>query len=90
MYTINYMPPQENLMTHSVSVRLDDKTLNLLDKMTHIEDRSRSWLMAQAIKDYVANQMWQIEAIAQAVNKMDEGESKFVDHKQVEAWIDSW
>ncbi len=77
-------------MTHSVSLRLDDETLNLLDKMAHIEDRSRSWLMAQAIKDYVANQIWQIEAIAQAVNKMDKGESKFVDHKQVETWVDSW
>ncbi len=77
-------------MTQSVSVRLDDETLNLLDEMAHIEDRSRAWLMAHAIKQYVASQKWQVEAIQQAVRKREKGEAEFVGHDQVEAWFDSW
>ena len=77
-------------MTQSISVRLDDETLRQLDKMARIEDRSRAWLMAQAIKKYVSKQMWQIEAIQKAVKKIENGEAKFIDHKQVEAWVESW
>ena len=77
-------------MSQTVSIRLDEEVLRQLDMMAKIADRSRSWLMSQAVQQYVEHEAWQIEAIQKAVDKLEQGSAKFVTHDQVEQWLASW
>lgn len=42
----------------TTSVRLDDETLIRVGQMAEAMDRPRVWLMAEAIKQYVAREEW--------------------------------
>ena len=54
-------------------------------------DRPRAWLMTHAIPArYVEEQSWQVVAIQKAMKRLQNGEAKFADHKQVEGWLKSW
>lgn len=77
-------------MSQSVSVRLDEQILEQLDLMARASDRSRAWLMAQAIRRYVEQEAWEIEAIEKALKKLKAGRATFADHEAVEGWVMSW
>jgi predicted transcriptional regulator len=77
-------------MSQTVSIRLDDKVLSQLDIMSKIADRSRAWLMAQAVKQYVDREAWQVEAIQRSVVKLKNGTAKFTTHDAVTQWLESW
>ena len=55
-------------------------------KSTH---RSQSFLAAEAIRQFVAANVWQIEAIEEAIQQADRG-GPFISHAEVVSWIDSW
>lgn len=76
-------------MSQTVSVRLDDDTLQQLDMMAKAAGRSRAWLMAQAVKQYVAHEAWQVEAIQKSLKKMENGAARFADHDKVAQWLAS-
>ena len=77
-------------MSQTVSVRLDDETLKKLDMMAKSADRSRAWLMAQAVKQYVEHEAWQLDAIHKSLAKLESGKAKFVEHDVVAQWLSSW
>jgi len=56
------------------TVRLDEATLNALDRLAEKTDRSRNWLVTRAVEDFVALNAWQvgkIEAGLAAANRAD-------------------
>ena len=77
-------------MSQTVSVRLDENILNQLNMMAKAADRSRAWLMSQAISQYVVHEAWQIEAIKQSLTKLESGDSKFTSHDDVAQWLSGW
>ncbi|MEP7371221.1 MAG: CopG family ribbon-helix-helix protein [Nitrosospira sp.] len=77
-------------MTQSVSIRLDDDVLSKLDMLTKATERSRAWLMAHAVEQYVQHEAWQIEAIQNTLDKIRQGNSKFGGEEQTEKWLQSW
>ncbi len=77
-------------MTRSVSIRLDDEVLRKLDMLTKATERSRAWLMAHAVEQYVQHEAWQIEAIQNTLEKIRQGNSKFASEEQTEYWLQSW
>ncbi len=77
-------------MSQTVSVRLDDDTLKQLDMMAKAADRSRAWLMSQAVKQYVAHEAWQIEAIKKTLEKLESGKAQCAGHDDVAQWLSSW
>ncbi|MEO7560493.1 MAG: ribbon-helix-helix protein, CopG family [Nitrosospira sp.] len=77
-------------MTQSVSIRLDDDVLSKLDMLTKATERSRAWLMAHAVEQYVQHEAWQIEAIQNTLDKIRQGNSKFAGEEQTEQWLQSW
>jgi predicted transcriptional regulator len=77
-------------MTQTVSIRLDDEVIAKLDVLTRSSERSRAWLMAQAVTQYVEHEAWQIEAIARSLATLRTGEAKFADGEEVERWLASW
>jgi predicted transcriptional regulator len=77
-------------MSQTVSVRLDDETLKKLDLMAKAADRSRAWLMSQAVKQYVDHEAWQLDAIKKSLEKLESGKARFADHANVAHWLSSW
>jgi predicted transcriptional regulator len=70
-------------MTAAFTIRLDDETLAKLDALAADTDRSRNWLAAKAIEDYVELNAWQIERIKDGIAQADRGE--FATAEEVEA-----
>jgi predicted transcriptional regulator len=57
----------------NITVRLDQDTVVFLDKLAEIEDRDRSYMIKQAIANFVQLRRWQIEEIEKAVKEADAG-----------------
>ena len=77
-------------MSKTVSIRLSDEILKKLDVMAKCADRSRAWLMAQAVTQYVEHEAWQLDAIEKSLKKLELGEGKFIENEKVVAWLRSW
>lgn len=65
----------------ATSVRLDDETLTRVGQMAEAMDRPRAWLMAEAIKQYVAREEWFIREVEKGVKAADEG--GLIDHADI-------
>jgi Predicted transcriptional regulator len=72
----------------TVTARLDTDTQAQLEKLAAATSRSRSWLVAEAVRQYVAEQSWQVEAIQEGVRQADEG--KFVSDQEVTEAFTRW
>ena len=70
------------------TVRVDAKTKKRLEKLAKSTSRSRSYLAAEAIEDYLNANEWQVERIKQAIESVDRGLG--VPHEEVESWVASW
>ena len=60
--------------TVPVSGRIDKSVSERLDALSKSTARSRSFLIAEAVKAYVDEQAWQIEAIEEGVTAANRGE----------------
>lgn len=67
----------------ATSVRLDDETLARIGQMADAMDRPRAWLMAEAIKQYVAREEWFLLEVEKGVKAAEEG--CLIDHKDIKA-----
>lgn len=67
----------------ATSVRLDDETLDRVGQMAEAMDRPRAWLMAKAIKQYVARETWFLDEVEKGVKAADEG--RLIDHADIKA-----
>ncbi|MDR3074105.1 MAG: CopG family ribbon-helix-helix protein [Deltaproteobacteria bacterium] len=72
----------------TVTTRIDDKTQSRLDQLAKAMDRSRSWLVADAIRRYVEEEGWQIAAIEEGVRQADAG--NFATEEEVKAAFAEW
>ena len=73
-----------------VTVRLDPELKAKLDALAASTKRSKSWLAAEAIAQYVEQQAWQIQHIEQAIALADSPNAQWVEWDEVDAWLDSW
>jgi predicted transcriptional regulator len=63
------------------TVRIPPEKQRQLDALAQALDRSRNWIVSDAIDQYLAVQAWQIEQIRQGVEEADRGE--LVPHEEV-------
>jgi len=73
------------------SVRLNEDIEKPLDLLSKKLDRTKSYLINQAVREFVARQSiedsrW--EDTLQAIESLQRGES--VDENEVNAWLNSW
>jgi predicted transcriptional regulator len=61
-------------MSAAFTVRLDETTLGALDQLAEKTERSRNWLVAKAIEDYVASNAWQVARIEAGIVAADRGD----------------
>lgn len=76
------------MKTLTVSARLDSKTIKKLDQLAKSTARSKSFLAAEAIRAYVEEQSWQIEAIEEGVRQADAG--NFASEEEVKEAFARW
>lgn len=74
----------------TLSVRISSEIRDQLDELSDATGRTRSFLAAEAIANYLATQVWQVKAIKKAVKKANSAGAQWVDHHQVVDWVDSW
>ena len=56
------------------TIRLDESTIEALDRLAKQTDRSRSWLAAKAVEEYVALNAWQVARIEEGIAAADRGD----------------
>ena len=61
-------------MSSTMTVRLEDDVKNRLDQLAQATRRSKSYLAAEAIRDFVENNEWQIREIQTALQEADAGD----------------
>jgi RHH-type transcriptional regulator, rel operon repressor / antitoxin RelB len=71
-----------------ISLRISDTTKSRLDKLSGSTKRSRSFLAAEALNEYLERNEWQVAAIDAAVLEADKG--IFVSNEAVTEWLKSW
>ena len=87
LYTTNHNPRMEDMSSTTVSVRIDQAIKKRLEKLAKSTGRSRSFLAAEAINEYLDLNEWQVVGIAKAVASLDRGEG--VAHERVKEWVNS-
>lgn len=74
-------------MSNVITTRVDDKILAGLDQLSAAFDRPRSWLIAKAVKDFVAEETAFEAAMQEAEDSIDRGD--FVTHDELIAEIEA-
>lgn len=75
-------------MTETLSIRLDTETKKRLEALAQRSRRSKSFLAAEAIAQYVESEEWQLGEIRVGIADLDAGRS--VSHEKVARWLKSW
>lgn len=78
----------DNSKTNPISLRLQPELNDQLTAIATAFDRPKSWVIEQAIRDYLLVQSWQLAAIEEGIEAADTG--RLVPHGDVAAWVASW
>jgi RHH-type transcriptional regulator, rel operon repressor / antitoxin RelB len=70
------------------TVRVNPEVKKRLEKLAKSTGRSRSFLAAEALNDYLEVNEWQVAGVKEAIASLDRGEG--VPHEEVKDWVKSW
>jgi RHH-type transcriptional regulator, rel operon repressor / antitoxin RelB len=71
-----------------LTLRLDPKLKQQLDRLSRATSRSRSFVAAEAIREYVELNNWQIEETKKAVGEADRGD--FASDADLQRTLKKW
>lgn len=74
--------------TDTVSVRLARSTKARLQQLAKSTGRSRAFLAAEAIEEYLDINEWQVAGVLGAIASLDR--RKGIPHERVKEWVTSW
>ncbi len=74
--------------TVSLSFRITSEKAKKLDRISVATARSRSWILEQALDDFLETQAWHVEHIQEGLSEIQK--EKGVPHEKVRAWLTSW
>lgn len=60
-------------MTKSITIRTDPDLVKQIGALADALDRSRNWVIEDALKQYLAQQAWYLEGIRQAQASLEQG-----------------
>ncbi len=75
-------------MSTTMTIRLEPAVKDRLDRLSQATRRSKSFLAAEAIREYVETNEWQIREIRAALAEADAG--NFASDSDVKAVMDKW
>lgn len=71
-----------------MTIRLNPEIKSRLDKLSVTTHRSKSFLAAEAVREFIEVNEWQIEEVEKAVNEADAGD--FASDQEVRAVFNKW
>jgi len=78
----------EVMRSTTLTVRVGAAAKKRLERLAKSTGRSRSFLAAEAINEYLDVNEWQVAGVKRAIASLDRGEG--VPHEQVKDWVTSW
>lgn len=75
-------------MSSTMTIRLDDEVKDRLELLAEATHRSKSYLAAEAIRNFVEMNEWQIQEIHEAIKEADAGD--FASEDEVKAVFKKW
>jgi RHH-type rel operon transcriptional repressor/antitoxin RelB len=88
MYTTQYNRAKSMSQSSTMTIRLDADLKTRLDKLADATHRSKSYLAAEAVREYIELNEWQLEEIQAAVTEADAGD--FASEESVNAVFGKW
>ena len=79
---------RDPLMSNTMNIQLDNEVNDRLDALADVTGRSKSLLVAEAIRTFVESNDWQIGEIQAALKEADAGD--FVSEKDVAVLARKW
>lgn len=67
----------------TISVHVDDATFKQVGQIAERDDRSKSWVVVNALKQQLAHERWMLEEIENALAELDSGKAVLIDHEEV-------
>ncbi len=75
-------------MSTQISIRTSADLVGQFTAMAKATGRTRSFLINQAMEEYIAREAWQVAEIKKALEEADAGQ--FVPDEEMEAFWDRW
>ena len=75
-------------MSTTMTVRLEPELIDRLDQLAEATNRTKSFLAAEAIRDFIELNEWQIQEIKEAIKEADHGD--FATDKAVNKTLRKW
>jgi RHH-type transcriptional regulator, rel operon repressor / antitoxin RelB len=75
-------------MSTTMTIRLDEETKEQLDRLAEATKRSKSFLAAEAIREYIETNEWQIQEVKSGLAEADAGD--FATDAEVRKLTDKW
>ena len=72
----------------TMTIRLEPELKSRLDKLSAVTHRSKSFLAAEAVREFIELNEWQIEEIKAAVKEADAG--NFASDQEVRLVLNKW
>jgi len=72
----------------NVTARLDSETKEKLDLLAKSTARSKSFLISEAVRTYVKEQAWQIDAIKEGLEQANSG--NFASNNEIKSTFEKW
>ena len=85
---MNYMLKEASMGSENVTARLDTETKEKLDLLAKSTARSKSFLISEAVRAYVKEQAWQIDAIKHGVEQANAG--NFASNDEIRSTFGKW
>jgi RHH-type rel operon transcriptional repressor/antitoxin RelB len=78
----------EIMPSTTFTLRVDSEVKKRLEKLAKSTGRSRSFLAAEALTEYLDVNEWQVAGIKRAMTSLDRGSG--IRHSDVKDWVTSW
>lgn len=75
-------------MSTTMTVRLEDDLKDRLDQLSKATQRSKSFLAAEAIREFIELNEWQVEELKAAVREADAGD--FASDQEIDDVMKRW
>lgn len=75
-------------MSTTLTIRIEDEVKDRLDRLAESTQRSKSFLAAEAIRQFVENNEWQVAEIRAAIAEADAGD--FATDNEVASLAKKW
>lgn len=67
----------------TISVHVDDATFKLVGQIAERDDRSKSWVVTNALKRQLAHERRMVEEIESALAELDSGKAELIEHDEL-------